>query len=109
MAPDAAVDALASLAQVNRLAAFRLLVRAGKDGLPAGEIARALDIPPSSLSFHLAHLTRAGLIAQERQSRHMIYRANYEAMNRLVGYLLENCCEGDTCMADFETLLGACR
>lgn len=109
MAPDAAVDALASLAQANRLAAFRLLVQAGKDGLPAGEIARALDIPPSSLSFHLAHLTRTGLIGQERQSRHMIYRANYEAMNRLVGYLLENCCEGDACMADFETVLGACR
>lgn len=109
MAPEAAVEALASLAQVNRLAVFRLLVQSGKDGLPAGKIAQALKLAPSSLSFHLAHLTRAGLIGQERQSRHIIYRANYEAMNRLIGYLLENCCKGDACLADFETVLRACR
>jgi len=65
--------------------------------MPAGAIAEALDVPNSSLSFHLAHLTRAGLIRQERQGRLIIYRANYPAMNDLVGYLMENCCAGATC------------
>ncbi|MCB2049417.1 MAG: helix-turn-helix transcriptional regulator [Novosphingobium sp.] len=95
----AAVEALSSLAQETRLAIFRLLVRAGRDGLPAGEIAQALDIAPSSLSFHLAQLTRAGMVTQERQSRHLIYRADFAAMNRLVDFMLENCCEGESCEA----------
>jgi ArsR family transcriptional regulator, arsenate/arsenite/antimonite-responsive transcriptional repressor len=92
-----AIASLAALAQEHRLAAFRLLVQAGEDGLPAGQIAEALGVPNSSLSFHLAQLTRAGLIRQERQSRSLIYRADYEAMNKLVGYLLENCCGGASC------------
>lgn len=104
-----AVDALASLAQEHRLSAFRLLVRAGAEGLSAGAIADQLDVPASSLSFHLTHLTRAGLITQERQSRHLIYRADYAAMNRLIAYLLENCCSGEACAIDVEALLGACR
>ena len=94
---SSAVGALGALAQEHRLALFRLLVQAGADGMPAGAIAGALGVPNSSLSFHLAHLTRAGLIGQERRSRSLIYRANYAAMNDLVGYLMENCCAGATC------------
>lgn len=92
-----AVAALAALAQDHRLAIFRLLVQAESDGLSAGTIAECMGLPPSSLSFHLAHLTRAGLIQQERQSRSLIYRADYGAMNGLVAYLLENCCAGESC------------
>ncbi len=108
MSPEEAVGALASLAQEHRLAIFRLLVRSGPDGLAAGTIAEGIGVLPSSLSFHLAHLTRAGLVTQERQSRHLIYRADYAAMNRLLAYLLENCCAGGVCTADVEALLGAC-
>ena len=104
-----AVAALASLAQEHRLSIFRLLVRAGKEGLAAGAIAENLGVPPSSLSFHLAHLNRAGLISQERQSRTLIYRADYAVMNRLVAYLLENCCAGDACAVDLLTSKGACK
>lgn len=95
-----AVAALGALAQEHRLAAFRLLVQAGEGGLPAGAIAEKLGLPNSSLSFHLAHLTRAGLIAQRRQSRSLIYTADYAAMNALVGYLMANCCGGAACDAD---------
>jgi ArsR family transcriptional regulator len=100
MDASAAVGALGALAQEHRLALFRLLVQAGENGMPAGAIAEALGIPNSSLSFHLAHLTRAGLIRQERQSRSLIYRASYAAINDLVGYLMENCCAGAGCDAD---------
>ena len=92
-----AIAALAALAQEHRLALFRLLVQAGEDGMPAGAIAEALGVPNSSLSFHLGQLNRAGLVRQERQHRSIIYRADYEAMNTLVGYLLENCCTGADC------------
>jgi DNA-binding transcriptional ArsR family regulator len=92
-----AVDALGALAQEHRLALFRLLVQTGDKGLPAGAIADALGIPNSSLSFHLAQLRNAGLVLQERQHRSLIYRANYPAMNSLVGYLMENCCAGADC------------
>ena len=92
-----AIAALGSLAQEHRLAIFRLLVQAGEAGLPAGAIAEALGVPNSSLSFHLAHLNRAGLIKQERQSRSLVYSADYAAMNRLVGFLMENCCSGAAC------------
>jgi len=95
-----AVAALGSLAQEHRLAIFRLLVRAGEAGMPAGAIAEALGVPNSSLSFHLAHLTRAGLIGQQRQSRSLIYSADYAAMNGLVGFLMENCCAGAACAAE---------
>ncbi|HEX4739180.1 MAG TPA: metalloregulator ArsR/SmtB family transcription factor [Allosphingosinicella sp.] len=95
MNAQAAVTALAALAQEHRLALFRLLVQAGDEGMAAGRTAERLGIPNSSLSFHLAQLNRAGLIRQERQHRSIIYRADYEAMNGLVGYLMENCCGGD--------------
>jgi DNA-binding transcriptional ArsR family regulator len=94
---SAAIDALAALAQGHRLALFRLLVQAGDRGMAAGAIAEALSVPNSSLSFHLAQLRNAGLILQERQHRSLIYRANYPAMNALVGYLMENCCAGAEC------------
>lgn len=97
MKADNAVAALGALAQEHRLALFRLLVRAGECGMPAGAIAEALGVPNSSLSFHLSQLRSAGLILQERQHRSLIYRANYQAMNALVGYLLENCCAGADC------------
>lgn len=92
-----AVEALAALAQEHRLDVFRLLVQAGDNGMAAGAIADALGVPNSSLSFHLTQLRNAGLILQERQHRSLIYRANYPAMNALVGYLLENCCAGAEC------------
>lgn len=92
-APNA-VAALAALAQEHRLGVFRLLVQAGETGLSAGAIAEQMAIPPSSLSFHLAHLTRADMVQQQRHGRMQIYRANYSAMRALIGYLGENCCGG---------------
>lgn len=91
------IDALGSLAQEHRLALFRVLVQAGDDGMPAGAIARRLGIPNSSLSFHLAHLARAGMIQQRREGRSVIYTADYAAMNALVGFLMENCCGDARC------------
>lgn len=97
MKPGSAIEALGALAQGHRLALFRLLVQAGDKGMAAGAIADALSVPNSSLSFHLAQLRKAGLILQERRHRSLIYRANYPAMNALVGYLMENCCAGADC------------
>jgi ArsR family transcriptional regulator len=76
---------------------FRLLVQTGPEGLPAGTIADKLDMPASSLSFHLAHLHREGLIEQRRESRSLIYSADFAVMNALVGFLTENCCGGRSC------------
>jgi ArsR family transcriptional regulator len=97
MDANQAVSALGALAQEHRLALFRLLVQAGGEGMAAGAIAEALGVPNSSLSFHLAQLSRAGLIRQERRSRSLIYSADYGAMNALLGYLMENCCAGAGC------------
>lgn len=108
MKPANAVLALSALAQDHRLALFRLLVQIGPDGLAAGSIAEALAIPASSLSFHLAHLTRAGLIDQRRESRSLIYTANFAAMNDLVAFLTENCCGGADC-APVSAAAGAIR
>ena len=91
------IKALSALAQEHRLAAFRLLVQAGSEGMAAGALAEALGVPNSSLSFHLTQLTNAGLIIQRRASRSLIYSADYAAMNGLVGYLMENCCGGGIC------------
>jgi DNA-binding transcriptional ArsR family regulator len=92
-----AVERLAALAQPHRLAAFRLLVEAGPTGLPAGEIGVKLDMPASTLSFHLAHLRHAGLVSQRRVGRSLIYAADFGAMGALVSYLTENCCGGASC------------
>jgi ArsR family transcriptional regulator len=92
-----ALAALGSLAQEHRLAMFRLLVQAGPDGMAAGALAERLGVPNSSLSFHLAHLHRGGLIEQRRDGRSLIYSANFDAMNRLIAFLTENCCGGADC------------
>jgi DNA-binding transcriptional ArsR family regulator len=89
-----AVSALGALAQEHRLAVFRMLVKAGPSGMAAGEIAERLGVPPSSMSFHLAHLNRAGLVAQRRESRSLIYSADFDRMNGLLAYLVEDCCQG---------------
>src|SRR4051812_44780429 len=89
-----AVAALAALAQDNRLDVFRLLVQAGPEGLPAGQVAEALDLAPNTLTFHFDRLRVAGLVTVRREGRSMIYAARYEAMNALVGFLTENCCGG---------------
>ncbi|GAC1663927.1 MAG: helix-turn-helix transcriptional regulator [Steroidobacteraceae bacterium] len=86
------IDALGALAHEHRLAIFRLLVERGPAGLPAGKIAERVGLVPSSLTFHLQSLQRAGLIAQRRESRRIIYSADFTAMTALVGYLTDNCC-----------------
>lgn len=100
MEANTVVRALAALAQEHRLAVFRALVQAGAGGLSAGALAEALQLPNSSLSFHLAQLTNAGLIQQQRRGRSLIYSADYAAMNGLMGYLTENCCAGAACAPD---------
>jgi ArsR family transcriptional regulator len=92
-----AVRALSGLAQNSRLAIFRLLVQAGSDGIAAGAIGEKLDLPPATLSFHLAGLSRAGLAKSRQEGRFVIYSADFENMNKLVGYLTENCCGGQSC------------
>jgi DNA-binding transcriptional ArsR family regulator len=97
MESEQVIRALSALAQEHRLAAFRLLVQAGEHGVAAGILAEKLDVPPSSMSFHLAQLANAGLVTQRRESRSIIYSADYTAMNGLMGYLTENCCGGVSC------------
>lgn len=88
------IAAFGALAHEHRLAIYRTLVRRGPDGLAAGEIAERVGLVPSSLTFHLQNLTRAGLVAQRREGRQLIYSTNFPAMNELIAYLTENCCEG---------------
>src|SRR5262249_8327578 len=89
-----AVAALAALAQDNRLDVFRLLVDAGPEGMPAGEIASILKLAPNPLTFHFDRLRVAGLVTVRRDGRSMIYAARYDTMNELLAYLTENCCQG---------------
>ena len=97
MNPKDVVTALGAIAHDHRLAVYRMLVAQGPEGLPAGVIAERLDIPPSSLTFHLQQLLHAGLVTQRRLSRQLIYAADFAAMNALVGFLTENCCGGQAC------------
>jgi ArsR family transcriptional regulator len=92
-----AVRSLAALAQDSRLDVFRLLVQAGPEGMPAGEIAERLGIPSSTLSFHVKALVHAGLIESRQQGRFIYYSADFGAMNGLVAFLGENCCGGRPC------------
>lgn len=92
-----AVTSLAALAQESRLAIFRLLVQAGPKGLAASKIAQALGMPPSSLSFHLKELSHAGLILPRQEGRFIIYAAQFDRMNALLGFLTDNCCGGNPC------------
>jgi DNA-binding transcriptional ArsR family regulator len=89
-----AIAALAALAQETRLDVFRLLVQIGPDGLPAGQIGERLGLAPPTLSFHLKQLHHAGLVTCRRESRSLIYAAEYPAMNGLLAYLTKNCCGG---------------
>ena len=93
-----AVWALAALAQNNRLDVFRLLVRAGAKGVPAGEVAAQLKLAPNTLTFHFDRLRTAGLVTVRREGRSMIYAARYETMNALLAFLTENCCDGAPAM-----------
>ncbi|NGM88511.1 helix-turn-helix transcriptional regulator [Parapusillimonas sp. SGNA-6] len=99
METDKVLEALAALAHSVRLSVFRALVQAGPDGLPAGRIAELMDMPASSLSFHLKELYRAGLLASRQDGRSIVYSARYETMNDLLSYLTENCCGGNPCSA----------
>jgi DNA-binding transcriptional ArsR family regulator len=94
MEPETALRRLQALAQDSRLAAFRHLVRAGAEGMAAGELARALDVPPNTLSAHLGILANAGLVISRREGRSIIYAAAYEAMSELLAFLMEDCCQG---------------
>jgi DNA-binding transcriptional ArsR family regulator len=92
-----AIQALSALAQESRLAIYRLLIQQGPSGLAAGAIGEALDLPPATLSFHLAGLARAGLAESRQEGRFIYYSANFANMNDLVGFLTENCCQGASC------------
>ena len=90
--------ALAAIAQESRLAVFRLLVQVGPEGLAASKIGEQLDIPPSSLSFHLKELSHADLVVGRQEGRFVIYSANFDTMNGLISFLTENCCAGQSCL-----------
>jgi len=94
------VRSLAALAQGARLRVFRALVIVGPRGMTPGVMAEGSGLPPATLSFHLKELMNAGLVTQERQGRKLIYRASFERMNALLGYLTENCCQGEACAVD---------
>ena len=94
MEKTSALAALAALAQENRLDVFRLLVEAGPDGMSAGAVAEALGLAPNTLTFHFDRLRHAGLVTVQRDGRSMIYSAQFETMNALLGFLTENCCGG---------------
>ena len=93
----AASDCLAALGHDTRLAIYRMLVQAGKEGMNAGVIGARLALAPATLSFHLAHLTRVGLVASRPDGRFIYYSADYSAMNNLLGFLTDNCCQGESC------------
>jgi DNA-binding transcriptional ArsR family regulator len=94
-----AVVSLAALAQVGRLRIFRALVGAGPEGMTPSALSTMLDVPASTLSFHLKELTHSGLVTQERESRNLIYRPSITHMNDLLGYLTAHCCQGAVCGA----------
>ena len=93
-----AVKRLAALGHESRLAIFRLLVQAGPEGISAGQIAEKLSIALPTLSFHLSHLSRVGLIKGRQESRFIFYAADYSAMDDLLSYLMANCCQGGQCL-----------
>ena len=94
MEADDAIEGLGALAHAGRLAVFRLLVQAGAEGMPAGDIARRLDTPANTMSAQLAILTRAGLIGSRREGRSIVYAADYGRVGALLGFLMEDCCQG---------------
>jgi ArsR family transcriptional regulator len=106
MDEKAAVVALSALAQDMRLRIFRALVGAGPQGLTPGALSATLDVPGSTLSFHLKELMHAGLVSQQRDGRHLIYRPELAHMNALLGYLAAHCCGGEPCEAMGDHILG---
>lgn len=102
------VKSLGALAQPVRLRVFRALVVAGPTGLTPGDLAQALDVAATTLSFHLKELTHAGLVSQERDGRHLIYRASFERMNSLLNYLTDHCCQGVACLDVSESACSTC-
>jgi DNA-binding transcriptional ArsR family regulator len=110
MDAESAISSLSAISQPTRLEVFRLLVRQEPDGLPAGEIARRLNVPHNTMSTHLGILSRAGLISAERHSRSMIYRVELEAVRSLVLFLLRDCCNGqpELCAPLIEDLSTCC-
>ncbi|MEZ5559177.1 MAG: helix-turn-helix transcriptional regulator [Pseudomonadales bacterium] len=110
MDTNRATAALAALAQESRLSAFRLLVRSGAAGLPAGDVAQALGIPHNTLSTHLGILSRAGLLQARREGRNVIYRVDFDGTRALLGFLLEDCCQGapELCDLALDSLLVGC-
>jgi DNA-binding transcriptional ArsR family regulator len=109
MNPSEAIAALSALAHEHRLTIFRLLVEHGPDGLPAGAVAERVGLQPSSLTFHLQHLARAGLLVPRRVSRQIFYAADFAAMSSLVGYLTDNCCtaSGASCSPECQPAVSA--
>lgn len=107
---NTAVASLSALAQESRLAAFRLLVQAGDSGLPAGKIARALEIPHNTLSTHVATLAQAGLVRSRREGRSIIYSIDFDGTRELMRFLLEDCCQGvpDLCNKALDSAMPAC-
>ncbi len=105
-----AVNALGGLAQESRLRVFRLLIRAGTDGIAAGDIAKAVGIPKNTLSSHLGILTRAKLIQAQKEGRSMIYAVDFEGTRSLLSFLVEDCCQGDpsVCGPLIEKTLATC-
>jgi len=110
METKTAVTALAALAQETRLSIFRLLVQAGPEGVPAGQISEELEVPSATLSFHLKDLTHAGLVTPRQEGRFIYYSADFERMAGLMSFLTQNCCRGmpQECLTVMETALGAC-
>lgn len=105
-----AIKAFSSLSQETRLRAFRILVEYGKTGISAGALSDKLGIPHNTLSFHLSHLTDAGLVASRKQGRSVIYRADLKQSQGLVNFLLENCCAVDMAACkDIEKLMEGCK
>jgi ArsR family transcriptional regulator, arsenate/arsenite/antimonite-responsive transcriptional repressor len=102
------IQALAALAQPNRLAIFRALVVKGQEGLTPALLAQALGMPANTLSFHLKELMHADLISQKRSGRNLIYRAQYDRMNGVLAYLSDNCCEGQPCEVRPDAVCSPC-
>jgi ArsR family transcriptional regulator len=107
---SSAVEALSALGQESRLRVFRLLVKRGPEGMPAGDIATQLSVPPNTMSSHLAVLSRAGLVASRKEGRSVIYAVDVEGTRELLSFLVEDCCQGkpNVCQPLIASALAEC-